>query len=547
MGTCITRRQRMAEKKKRKKMVDTRNDAWQRNKHMVSLYVMLIILAVVLIVGTTIYIRSRTGSLWLHMPLNNPESIETAEKDLKEHLSLEDWDTGEKKSLWDATGKPVPMPGNGAGPEDADGFSRYAYYGSIKIENGETYLRVDSNQFGKTVVSFDAEEADLRNMWLLRMVPYFGKTMIVRSDGYFEGCEALTFAVIFFLGIFAVTTGYISVHLQRRALFSYRMVVNGGLSLYATCQFLIMVFYIFEDLQYPGFTLFQRLVDGVLFSTIIISPIMLIGALAVAISNIQLIRHEGFRPKNLLGILIAVAWIGALALYGYFGRDFSGSLEEVRKLKVMQTSVAVIMNFAFFLLVTTVLSAYLAQKHRPMLDKDYIIILGCHIRKDGTPTPILKGRVDRALAFEKKQYQKTGKHAVFVPSGGQGKDEPTSEAESMRQYLLAQGVPDERILPEHKSENTFQNIRNSKKLILAADKNARVAFSTTNYHVFRSYVLSKENNLYAEGMSAKTKGYFFPNAFLREFFGLLYAEKIPILLTLTGVVCTYLTFALLLE
>lgn len=536
----------MADKKK-KNLVDTRNDAWHRNKHMISLYVMLTVLAAVLIIGTTIYIRSRTESIWLNMPVNEPESVEAVEKELKEHLSLEDWDTGERKSFWDAEGKPVPMPEKGNGPEDADGFSRYAYFGKIKIENGQAFVRIDSNQLGKTVVAFTSDEADLRDVWNLRMVPYFGKTMIVKADGYFEGCEALTLALLVFLGAFAVTTGYISARLQRRALFSYRMVVNGGFCLYATCQFLILIFYFIEDIQYPGFTLFWRLVDGIQFSTMIISPIMLVGALAVAVSNLQLIRHEGFRPKNLLGILIAVIWVAALVLYGYLGRNFSGSWEEVRTLNAMQTVVAVVMNFAFFLLVATVLSAYFAQKHRPVFDKDYIIILGCHIRKDGTPTPILKGRVDRALAFEKKQFQKTGKHAIFVPSGGQGSDEPTSEAESMRQYLLTQGVPDERILPEGKSDNTYQNIRNSKKLILAANKSARVAFSTTNYHVFRSYVLSKDNDLYAEGMSAKTKGYFFPNAFLREFFGLLYAEIIPILLTLISVICTYLTFALLLE
>ncbi len=84
--------------------------------------------------------------------------------------------------------------------------------------------------------------------------------------------------------------------------------------------------------------------------------------------------------------------------------------------------------------------------YKPAPDMDYIIILGCAIRRDGTPTPLLKGRIMRAFDFEKAQYEKTGKHAKFVPSGGQGSDEVISEAESMKRCLIELGVPDERIV-----------------------------------------------------------------------------------------------------
>ena len=48
--------------------------------------------------------------------------------------------------------------------------------------------------------------------------------------------------------------------------------------------------------------------------------------------------------------------------------------------------------------------------------------------------------------FEQEQFQSTGKHAVFVPSGGQGSDEVISESESMKRCLMEMGVPEERIL-----------------------------------------------------------------------------------------------------
>ena len=57
-----------------------------------------------------------------------------------------------------------------------------------------------------------------------------------------------------------------------------------------------------------------------------------------------------------------------------------------------------------------------------------------------------------------------------------------------------------------------------------------VAFSTTNYHVFRGYVCARKAGMVVEGMGSKTKAYFWPNAFLREFAGLLVAQWRGILL-----------------
>ena len=56
-------------------------------------------------------------------------------------------------------------------------------------------------------------------------------------------------------------------------------------------------------------------------------------------------------------------------------------------------------------------------------------------------------------------------------------------------------------------------------------KDAKIAFSTTNYHVFRSGLLATSLNIKLEGMGAKTKSYFWINAFIREYIATLYYEK----------------------
>ena len=232
---------------------------------------------------------------------------------------------------------------------------------------------------------------------------------------------------------------------------------------------------------------------------------------------------------HLLSALLGFAIIAAYAAIMIFAvlPEQSGVI-LVRLSSAVQSIISYVLGYLECMLFSCMICAVLSTVYKPPFDKDYIIILGCAICSDGTPTPLLRGRIDRAIAFESEQFSKSGKHAFFVPSGGQGSDEVISEAESMKRYLMEQGIPEERILKEDKSVNTYQNMAFSKKVIEkdAGDlSKASIAFSTTNYHVFRGYTLAKKLNMSIKGLSAKTKLYFFPNAFLREFIGLIVEQK----------------------
>lgn len=54
-----------------------------------------------------------------------------------------------------------------------------------------------------------------------------------------------------------------------------------------------------------------------------------------------------------------------------------------------------------------------------------------------------------------------------------------------------------------------------------AGNNAKAVFSTTNYHVFRSGIISRQVDFEADGMGSPTKWYFWPNAFVREVIGMV--------------------------
>ena len=80
---------------------------------------------------------------------------------------------------------------------------------------------------------------------------------------------------------------------------------------------------------------------------------------------------------------------------------------------------------------------------------------------------------------------------------------------------------DRRIRREDRSRNTYQNMEFSKKIIEAENPDAKVLFATSEYHVFRSGVWAGLAGLKAEGVGARTKWWFWPNAFMRECLGLL--------------------------
>lgn len=319
--------------------------------------------------------------------------------------------------------------------------------------------------------------------------------------------------------------------LQMRCnLYSYNTIFYIGFALFTFFIALTyaLLFYQLQELpaEHVQTNVLGRLTSSAKVYAIMTFPFLFLFSIALVISNLSLIRHEGFRPVNLLGILLAILLLGGEALI--FGLDYyaTGSETEVMLHDLFTNLLASIYLYFECMMLGTMVADAIAARYEPKKDKDYLIVLGCAIRKDGSPTPLLRGRLDRALAFAQAQEAETGKAPTFVLSGGQGSDECVSEAECMRRYLAAQGVPAERMLLEDRSADTAENMKNSKELIFAQNKAAVVAFSTTKYHVFRSGIQARQVGLRALGMGCKTKWYFWPNAAVREFVGLLSQHRV---------------------
>ncbi len=110
---------------------------------------------------------------------------------------------------------------------------------------------------------------------------------------------------------------------------------------------------------------------------------------------------------------------------------------------------------------------------------DVAIVLGSKVHPDGSLSPRLQARLDRALALHRQNLVST-----IIVSGGFGK-EGYDEALVMQRYLLQRGVQSAAVIADQHGDNTEATARNSAAIM--AQKGWQSAIVVTQYfHVARS-------------------------------------------------------------
>ena len=318
--------------------------------------------------------------------------------------------------------------------------------------------------------------------------------------------------------------------------------------------------FLFATLAWSSILLVLRLnnfiLGLILVTLVLLTPFLTIGFLLI--NTIVVVRNNGFSLTSMLPFLMAgflVLLIASPTIVNYFDPDVRHIIVFVLGLFTLE---GLWFSFTFMALLFYSWVYRLLPRRRQY---DYIIIHGAGL--DGPrPTPLLAGRIDKALELWNKQHQ----HGKFVVSGGQGADEVVSEAQAMRDYLLEKGVPADAILMEDKSTTTWENLRYSLAIINAdratgvdATSSAAVASSgdvtttasdastsnasgtvasngdfttavvTSDFHVFRCAEYAHNLGIKADGIGSHTKGWYWPTAFIREFIAITKAHLWPYL------------------
>lgn len=245
------------------------------------------------------------------------------------------------------------------------------------------------------------------------------------------------------------------------------------------------------------------------------------GVVALFINQRIMLKREGFSLGNLLPLVVAIGLV--LFQVTLFVFAIYSSNPWLSLLSFFVTIIfSYVISLFFFYLVTSIL-----YNHFPLVGKvDYIIILGAGLIDGEKVTPLLASRIDAGVRLFEKQKKRKGHEPTIILSGGQGADERISEAQAMMDYITEKEYNLGTIYLENKSTNTQENLQFSEKLIYQQDsiKNLNkknIIIASNNYHVLRAGKMANELGIFTRAVGSKTKAYYLPSAFIREYIGYL--------------------------
>ncbi|MGE5549762.1 MAG: YdcF family protein [Bacteroidota bacterium] len=130
--------------------------------------------------------------------------------------------------------------------------------------------------------------------------------------------------------------------------------------------------------------------------------------------------------------------------------------------------------------------------HDHVAEADLAVVPGNTINPDGTPSKRLQGRLDAALVLFN-----SGHCRAILVSGGIG-SEGYDEAEVMKAYLVANGVPASAIFTDNQGVNTFETARYTAKLVREKGFNRPILVSQF-FHIARFKVALGKHGLQSGG------------------------------------------------
>lgn len=167
-------------------------------------------------------------------------------------------------------------------------------------------------------------------------------------------------------------------------------------------------------------------------------------------SKIEVASYKGRRVHPILKIFLALVALGVLVFGALLCQVLSGAHDDVDG------------------------------------DPQVMIILGCKL-EDWGPSWMLQDRLDKAL-----DYLKDHPDITVVVSGGQGDNEPDTEAQGMADYLAEHGISRENIILETMSHNTWQNLSYSAKHLEEAGYDIKdgAIIVSNGFHLTRAKMLA---------------------------------------------------------
>jgi vancomycin permeability regulator SanA len=131
------------------------------------------------------------------------------------------------------------------------------------------------------------------------------------------------------------------------------------------------------------------------------------------------------------------------------------------------------------------------------LKADCILVLGCGLNQDGTPSPMLGDR----LQVGTRLYEE-GASARLLMSGDHGRED-YDEVNAMKTYAVGRGIPSENIFMDHAGFSTYESIYRARDVFKAK----KIILVSQKYHLYRGLYIARALGLDAYGVAADMQSY----------------------------------------
>ena len=130
-------------------------------------------------------------------------------------------------------------------------------------------------------------------------------------------------------------------------------------------------------------------------------------------------------------------------------------------------------------------------------DVDCILVLGCGIHDDGSPSDMLHDRLRRSV-----ELYEAGVAPKLLMSGDHSR-KGYDEVDAMKSFAIEAGIPSEDVFMDHAGFSTYESMVRAKEIFQAK----KIIIVTQEYHLYRAIYIAEQLGMEAYGVSSNYRRY----------------------------------------
>ena len=156
------------------------------------------------------------------------------------------------------------------------------------------------------------------------------------------------------------------------------------------------------------------------------------------------------------------------------------------------TVAAVLCSVNLYVIKTAENYMYIPDEAGLLPEADCIIVLGAGLRPDGSPSHMLRDRLDCAI-----ELYNNGVADKIIMSGDHGRKE-YDEVNTMKNYAVTKGIPAENVFLDHAGFSTYDTMYRAKEVFCVEAP----VIVTQKYHLYRAVYNARSLGIAAYGVNS---------------------------------------------